>query len=55
MFSEKPTHRITLKPVQVELTAPAGTALRDLLFAQGVEFPCGGQGMRPSTTRNASA
>ena len=44
MFSDQPTHRITLKPVQVELTAPAGTALRDLLFAQGVEFPCGGQG-----------
>jgi len=38
------THRITLRPVQTELTAPAGTALRDLLFAQGVEFPCGGQG-----------
>jgi uncharacterized 2Fe-2S/4Fe-4S cluster protein (DUF4445 family) len=30
--------------VQAELTAPEGTALRDLLFAQGVEFPCGGQG-----------
>jgi uncharacterized 2Fe-2S/4Fe-4S cluster protein (DUF4445 family) len=28
----------------VEITAPAGTPLRDLLFAQGVEFPCGGQG-----------
>ena len=41
---EKNTHRITLRPVQTELTAPAGTALRDLLFAQGVEFPCGGQG-----------
>ena len=41
---DNPTHRIILRPVQVELTAPAGTALRDLLFAQGVEFPCGGQG-----------
>lgn len=38
------THRITLRPVQTDLTAPGGTALRDLLFAQGVEFPCGGQG-----------
>ena len=37
-------HRITLRPVHAELTAPTGTALRDLLFAQGVEFPCGGQG-----------
>ena len=44
MSSEKNTHRVTLRPVQTELTAPAGTALRDLLFAQGVEFPCGGQG-----------
>lgn len=26
------------------MTAPAGTPLRDLLFAQGVEFPCGGRG-----------
>jgi len=43
-MSSKPTHRVTLRPVQTELTAPAGTALRDLLFAQGVEFPCGGQG-----------
>ena len=40
---EKPTHRVVLRPVQAELTAPARTALRDLLFAQGVEFPCGGQ------------
>jgi uncharacterized 2Fe-2S/4Fe-4S cluster protein (DUF4445 family) len=39
-----PTHRITLRPVQAESTAPEGTALRDLLFAHGVEFPCGGQG-----------
>ena len=36
--------RVTLKPLGAELTAQAGTALRDLLFAQGVEFPCGGQG-----------
>lgn len=43
-MSEKPTRRIVLRPLQAELTAPQGTALRDLLFAQGVEFPCGGQG-----------
>jgi uncharacterized 2Fe-2S/4Fe-4S cluster protein (DUF4445 family) len=41
---EKTTHRVILRPVQTELTAPEGTALRDLLFAQGVEFPCGGHG-----------
>lgn len=37
-------HRIVLRPTQVELTAPEGTPLRDLLFEQGVEFPCGGRG-----------
>ena len=39
-----PSHRIILWPTRVELSAPAGTPLRDLLFEQGVEFPCGGQG-----------
>ena len=37
-------HRIILRPTQVELSAPAGTPLQDLLFEQGVEFPCGGRG-----------
>jgi uncharacterized 2Fe-2S/4Fe-4S cluster protein (DUF4445 family) len=37
-------HRIILKPTGVELRAPFGTPLRDSLFEQGVEFPCGGQG-----------
>ena len=36
--------RIVLQPTQVELTAAVGTPLRDLLFEQGVEFPCGGRG-----------
>jgi uncharacterized 2Fe-2S/4Fe-4S cluster protein (DUF4445 family) len=40
----KPSHHITVRPIQAELTADAGTPLRDLLFSQGVEFPCGGQG-----------
>ena len=43
-MTETKKHRILLRPMQVELTAPAGTPLRDLLFEQGVEFPCGGQG-----------
>jgi uncharacterized 2Fe-2S/4Fe-4S cluster protein (DUF4445 family) len=43
-LTEKKTYRIFLQPTDVELTAPAGTALRDLLFEQGVEFPCGGRG-----------
>lgn len=38
------TYRIILQPIGVELSAPAGSALRDLLHDQGVEFPCGGQG-----------
>jgi len=37
-------YRITLRPTGTELEAPAGSPLRDLLFEQGVEFPCGGQG-----------
>jgi uncharacterized 2Fe-2S/4Fe-4S cluster protein (DUF4445 family) len=41
---EKKTHQITLRPTGAELRAAAGTPLRDALFEQGVEFPCGGQG-----------
>ena len=43
-MTEKKNYRIVLQPTHAELTAPAGTSLRDLLFEQGVEFPCGGQG-----------
>jgi uncharacterized 2Fe-2S/4Fe-4S cluster protein (DUF4445 family) len=43
-LTANPSHRIILWPTRVELSAPAGTPLRDLLFEQGVEFPCGGQG-----------
>ncbi|MEJ2007066.1 MAG: ASKHA domain-containing protein [Acidobacteriota bacterium] len=43
-MTEKETYRIRLRPTEVELRAPAGTALRDLLFEHGVEFPCGGRG-----------
>jgi uncharacterized 2Fe-2S/4Fe-4S cluster protein (DUF4445 family) len=42
--AEIKTHKIVLKPTNVEMTAEAGTPLRDLLFEQGVEFPCGGHG-----------
>jgi len=38
------TYRIILQPTRVELRATPGAPLRDLLFDQGVEFPCGGQG-----------
>ena len=40
----KKKHRIVLLPTRAEVTAPHGTPLRDLLFEQGVEFPCGGHG-----------
>jgi uncharacterized 2Fe-2S/4Fe-4S cluster protein (DUF4445 family) len=43
-LAEKGTYRLLLRPTAVELRAPAGSALRDLLFEQGVEFPCGGRG-----------
>ena len=43
-MTANPSHRIILWPTRVELAARAGTPLRDLLFEQGVEFPCGGQG-----------
>jgi len=43
-LTASPSHRIILWPTRVELSAGAGTSLRDLLFEQGVEFPCGGQG-----------
>ena len=36
--------RIVLQPTRAELTTTRGTPLRDLLFEQGVEFPCGGRG-----------
>ena len=35
---------ITLNPSGRRLEVAAGTALRDALFAEGVEFPCGGRG-----------
>ena len=43
-LTASPSNRIILWPTRVELSAGAGTSLRDLLFEQGVEFPCGGQG-----------
>ena len=36
--------RIELLPLGRSLDVPAGTPLQDVLFEQGVEFPCGGQG-----------
>jgi uncharacterized 2Fe-2S/4Fe-4S cluster protein (DUF4445 family) len=36
--------RIELLPLGRTLTVQRGTPLQDVLFAQGVEFPCGGRG-----------
>jgi len=36
--------RVRLEPLGRTLELPAGTPLRDALFAYGVEFPCGGRG-----------
>jgi uncharacterized 2Fe-2S/4Fe-4S cluster protein (DUF4445 family) len=38
------TVHIRLRPMGVEIETRRGTALHDILFAYGVEFPCGGQG-----------
>jgi uncharacterized 2Fe-2S/4Fe-4S cluster protein (DUF4445 family) len=38
------TIRIRLEPLGTSIEAPRGAPLRELLFAQGVEFPCGGAG-----------
>jgi uncharacterized 2Fe-2S/4Fe-4S cluster protein (DUF4445 family) len=35
---------LKLSPAGLELEIPVGTRLQDVLFAQGVEFPCGGRG-----------
>lgn len=37
-------HFLKLSPAGLELEVPAGTRLEDVLFSQGVEFPCGGRG-----------
>jgi uncharacterized 2Fe-2S/4Fe-4S cluster protein (DUF4445 family) len=37
--------RIELLPLGKTLEVPRGTSLQDLLFAHGVEFPCGGRGL----------
>ncbi len=36
--------RVRLEPLGVEVEAARGETLRDLLFAHGLEFPCGGRG-----------
>ena len=43
-MTEVQKRKIVLKPTNVEISADFGTPLRDLLFEQGVEFPCGGHG-----------
>jgi len=37
-------HMLRLSPAGLQLPLAAGTGLQDVLFAQGVEFPCGGGG-----------
>jgi uncharacterized 2Fe-2S/4Fe-4S cluster protein (DUF4445 family) len=37
-------HSLRLSPANLRLEVPAGARLQDVLFAQGVEFPCGGRG-----------
>ena len=37
--------RIELLPLGTDLRVKRGTPLQDILFAHGVEFPCGGRGL----------
>jgi len=37
-------HILELSPAGLKLEVVSGTRLQDVLFAQGVEFPCGGRG-----------
>ena len=37
-------HRLKLLPAGLVIEAPSGASLQDVLFAHGVEFPCGGKG-----------
>ena len=39
-----PSHNLRLSPADLRVEVPAGTRLQDVLFGQGVEFPCGGRG-----------
>lgn len=43
-MTEGEKRRLLLQPTGVEIEACHGDSMRDLLFEQGVEFPCGGQG-----------
>jgi uncharacterized 2Fe-2S/4Fe-4S cluster protein (DUF4445 family) len=38
------THTLDLAPAGLHLDVARGTPLQEILFAQGVEFPCGGRG-----------
>jgi uncharacterized 2Fe-2S/4Fe-4S cluster protein (DUF4445 family) len=38
------THTLKLWPADLHWEIPEGSSLRDVLFARGVEFPCGGRG-----------
>ena len=43
-MSETSKRTLTLRPTGARIEVEPGTPLRDVLFEQGVEFPCGGQG-----------
>lgn len=40
----RPVHILKLSPAGLRLKVAPGTRLQDVLFDQGVEFPCGGRG-----------
>jgi uncharacterized 2Fe-2S/4Fe-4S cluster protein (DUF4445 family) len=44
LMSDTRQVEVRLMPIGTVLKVPAGTPMRDFLFEQGVEFPCGGNG-----------
>jgi len=43
-MNSKPKIKIRLEPLGQQIEVASGTALQDVLFEHGVEFPCGGRG-----------
>lgn len=43
-MAEQDLLTVMLQPIGTELRVPRGAPMRDFLFDQGVEFPCGGNG-----------
>ncbi len=45
--------KITLEPLGQQIAVDPGTALQEVLFERGVEFPCGGRGFLTLKTKHS--